>query len=266
MFKKTGKQFVIFLSCWKSKRTAYKYIFFSPYRPILPFPSLAMDRNDNTIASSTNLFRGPPGSIPLPFIRRGLAERIIAWLSGFEGCNFTGIKRRPRGQLGMDKAEKAGNGGSWFGFRRGLKGGWRERGRGGGKGQDFVRRTKAIRGEKGGGGGEHAAMENRRMTPGCRRISGAAKSISRPRCRVQQVFVGEEGKNRKKREKKEREEEEGKKKKGIRERNSQNAPSTRFVPFPSAWNSMIFRQTSRVEMIFERRWFRGNSKCKGRIL
>lgn len=73
------------------------------------------------------------------------------------------------GQLGMDKAEKAG---SWFGFRRGLKG-RRE-------GEDFVE-TKAIRGEKG------KSQDDPRMSPDI----GAAKSISRPRCRVQQVFVGE---------------------------------------------------------------------------
>lgn len=119
------------------------------------------------------------------------------------------------GQLGMDKAEKAG---SWFGFRRGLKG-RRE-------GKDFVE-TKAIR-----------WRENRRMTPGCRRISVQRNRFHAHDAACNKCSWGKEGKNRKKREKE------------IRERNSQNAPSTRFVPFARSLEIRWFSTR-----LLESRWY-----------
>lgn len=98
--------------------------------------------------------------------------------------------------------------------------------------------------------------ENRRMTPGCRRISVQRNRFHAHDAACNKCSWGKEGKNRKKREKE------------IREKLAKRTFDTLCSLRPFAWNSMIFHQTSRVEMIFERRWFRGNSKknWRARIL
>lgn len=78
--------------------------------------------------------------------------------------------------------------------------------------------------------------ENRRMTPGCRRISVQRNRFHDAACN--KCSWGKEGKNRKKREKE------------IRERNSQNAPSTRFVPFARSLEIRWFSTR-----LLESRWY-----------
>lgn len=80
--------------------------------------------------------------------------------------------------------------------------------------------------------------ENRRMTPGCRRISVQWNRFHAHDAACNKCSWGKEGKNRKKREKE------------IRERNSQNAPSTRFVPFARSLEIRWFSTR-----LLESRWY-----------